>query len=539
MVVHSEIVQQLPSVTKGDVGLYQVSADGTVDATNGFDESIEFSVTDGALEVVPQPGRSAHVQSVVEDAQSEGDGGGWTVLSFVAEHAAQLEPFLTGLFRGEQEKDALRADMDSMFSSSLGLMEEVSIVGEMLPKLASGASEIEVVTMGLEALVVAASIEAALFVRYDEQRDLAELLVHVPAAGETSIELEGDRFFAEGIAWRAIKGGAEALLESAPEGGHLVVRGSPESFASREVIAVPVRYGPSDDKPVTLGAILLIDKRPNAWASAERFGSQDTKLATSVAAMLGSVLGARKVAELGNELRNAHVLHQQILPDGSPRIEGFDLAGNSVSPGAVGGDYYDFLQMPDGRLFCVVADVSGHNLASCLVMVSARAALRLLASTYGDPAAVFDALADTLFGDLSRTELFITAVGAAIEPATKRIEIVNAGHNPTMIYRARTGEIEEIFAEDTILGFLPAPKHEIETQQLNSGDVVLLYTDGVTEAANVEGEFLEEARLRDILKAAAGGTAQEILEGVYRAVEEFADENAEGDDISVVVIKVK
>ena len=144
----------------------------------------------------------------------------------------------------------------------------------------------------------------------------------------------------------------------------------------------------------------------------------------------------------------------------------------------------------------------------------------------------------SLFPDLSRTELFITAVGATIEPGTRALELANAGHNPTMIFRAATAEIEEVFAADTVIGFLPGPKHEVATRNLESGDVVLLYTDGVTEAANVEGEFFEEGRLREILKLAAHRPAAEILESVYAAVDEWADDSVEGDDVSVVVIKV-
>lgn len=524
------IVDQLPQIAKGDVGLYAVDPDGGVTVCVDPGETIRVARTDSGLDAQTDAAdRVAYVTPVP-------GGNGWTVLTFAADEAAGLTPFLDGLFRGQEEKEEIKADMESMYSSSLALMEEVSMVGDMLPKLPTGESEVDVVRMSLEALLVAASVESALFVRYEEQRNLIEVLVHVTADGVVATEF--DELDPDGIACRAIRGGDEALLEDAVEGGSRAELTTPEQLARREVIAVPVRYGGSE-KPVTLGALLLLDKRPNTYSNTDRFGSQDTKLATSVAAMLGSVLGTRKVAELGNEMRNAHVLHQQILPDGSPNFDGFDLAGDSVSPGAVGGDYYDFLQMPDGRMLCVVADVSGHNLASCLVMVSFRAALRLLASTLDAPGAVFDSLAATLFSDLSRTELFITAVCAAIEPGTGRMEICNAGHNPTMIYRARTGEVEEIFAEDTVLGFLPAPEHDVAQAQLEPNDVVLLYTDGVTEAENAAGEFLEEPRLREILKKASGGTAAEILAAVYGAVEDFADGEGDGDDISVLVIKVK
>jgi len=249
------------------------------------------------------------------------------------------------------------------------------------------------------------------------------------------------------------------------------------------------------------------------------------------------VLGTRKVTELGNEMRMAQTLQQQILPEGPPQIGGFDLAGRCTTSGAVGGDYFDFLELPDGRLMVVVADVSGHNLASGMIMVSARTTLRLLASSLGGPAPVFDALASSLFEDLTRTERFITAAAVAIGAGSSRIELVNAGHNPTMIYRAATGEIEEILGADTVLGFLSAPEHEVSVLDLLPGDVALLYTDGVTEAVDAKGEMFEEQRLRAVLADGAKGSADEILESVFRAVTDFADKSEKGDDVSAVVIK--
>ena len=347
----------------------------------------------------------------------------------------------------------------------------------------------------------------------------------------TAIVADGD-----GLVWRAARSTSGAILESVPGGAHLGEPASPESFARKQVIAVPVRYG-TVDKAVTLGVLLMMDKRKNAYSNQTDLGSQETKLAFSVASMLGSVLGTRKVAELGNEMRMAQTLQQQILPESSPHVVGFDLAGRCTTSGAVGGDYFDFLQLPDGRMMVVVADVSGHNLASGMIMVSVRTTLRLLANSLSSPGPVFDALAASLFEDLNRTERFITAAAVAIEPGSRSVDLVNAGHNATMIYRAGTGAIEEVLGADTVLGFLPSPEHEVSTLDLCPGDVALLYTDGVTEATDANDEMFEEQRLRAVLRDAAPGSAAEILESVFRAVAEFADMAEQGDDVSAVVIK--
>jgi sigma-B regulation protein RsbU (phosphoserine phosphatase) len=150
---------------------------------------------------------------------------------------------------------------------------------------------------------------------------------------------------------------------------------------------------------------------------------------------------------------------------------------------------------------------------------------------------VFDALAVALFDDLTQTERFITAAAVTLAERQQQIELVNAGHNPTMIYRAASGQVEEIFGADTVLGFLPEPTHEVVETRLSPGDVLLLYTDGVTEAVDANGEMFEEVRLREVLQQAAAGSAEDILTAVFDAVSHFADKTDKGDDVSAVVVK--
>ncbi len=528
------LLSRLPAITGGVTCFYQLDIEGQVVSSSGLEDSLHCTVQGEELVVTAPAGRQAMaIRSGVDQ--------GWVVVTFADDAAAELLPFLRDLFALLTEKELVELDMESMQSSSLALLEEVSMVGEMLPELPLGDTDHDVAEIGMSALVVASSVDRVIFVRLDEPRGLAEVAAQI-GPGEDGkpqpLPYIHDPFVVEGdnLVWRAARTPGGAILESVPPGGHLGLPGSPESLARNQVIAVPVRYG-TVDKTVTLGVLLLMDKRKNAYSNHTHLGSQETKLASSVASMLGSVLGTRKVTELGNEMRMAQTLQQQILPEGPPQVLGFDLAGRCTTSGAVGGDYYDFLPLPDGRWMVVVADVSGHNLASGMIMVSARTTLRLLAASLHGPAEVFDALAKSLFEDLTQTERFITAAGAAIQAGSSGVELVNAGHNPTMIYRAATGQIEEIPGADTVHGFLPAPAHELSTIDVLPGDVVLLYTDGVTEAVDESGEMFEEERLREVLRNAAAGTAEEILESVFRAVADYADKAEKGDDVSAVVIK--
>ena len=137
----------------------------------------------------------------------------------------------------------------------------------------------------------------------------------------------------------------------------------------------------------------------------------------------------------------AQAIQGQILPRGPATVPGFDLAGDYRTGGEVGGDYFDFLPLADGRTMAVIADVSGHDLASGMIMVSARATLRTLATRCSDPAVLFEMLAAGMHQDLWRTERFLTAAAAVLEPGGKRVEIVMAGDNELLLYRAATGKL--------------------------------------------------------------------------------------------------
>ena len=536
MGVPVELLKSLPAATKGAIGAYLLDQKGRVLVSAGHTEGVEFALSDGALEVEAGPGRRAVVQEVA--------GRDRIVLTFDAAEAGGIEAFLDLLLLTLSEKAQDESDMESMQSSTLALLEEVSMVGEMLPKLPTAQSEEDLVKMCLRAILVAASVDRAMFVRFYEKSGRAYLFMEATAEGGDVVPRpwDGDtgKMIPRGdsLLWRAMGGNGGAILETVPEGGCLGESGSVESLARYQLIAVPVRYG-DGEYSVTLGTLIIMDKRANSYSSSTEFGSQETTLASSVASVLGSALGTRFVTALDQEMQIANALQQQILPDLPPDVQGFEVAGRCENSGAVGGDYYDFLRLPDGRTLVVVADVSGHNLASGMIMVSARTYLHAFTAGLSDPGEVFDELSSSLSGDLMRAERFITAAGIVLAPGSRHIEIVNAGHNPTMIYRAATEEIEEIRGEETVLGLLAAQTHTVLSRELYSGDVVLLYTDGVTEATNSNDEMFLEKRLRQVLRSVAAGSASEVLSSVFGAVEDFVDTNSERDDASAVVIKVR
>jgi hypothetical protein len=438
------------------------------------------------------------------------------------------------------DRERLESDMESMNASSLRLMERVYEMGEALPHLSAGGDEVEIANLGVRACHRAASVQQVVFLAYDAARQWCEVVVHF-----TGAEGAGDgvsalpRFLpaTEGFLREVVDLQEVFALRSVPEGTRLGEAGTVEHLAQRQILGVPVTFG-FGDKRVVIGVLLLIDKRVSSYANDDLLGNEEGQVAYSFASMLGAVLGARKTAELGKELSLAREIQRQILPAGALELGGFDVAAEYRACGAVGGDYFDYVPLADGRHMIVIADVSGHNLASGMMMVSARAMLRTLASVRSEPAQVFDQLAASMYEDLTRTERFLTAAGVALRTGDHSVEYVSAGHNDLLVYRAAADRVEAIASESTILGFLAAPGYESRRIELAPGDCMLLFTDGITEAMDENEDMFGDDRLATVLaQLAPGRSATGIVDGLMHEFDRFRRGRLGLDDVTVVVIR--
>lgn len=519
MSIHSgtnDLLAALPRVFAG-VGVQVLDGDGRAAATFGSIDaaaaSVRAELPSGSL-VAAVPAASAGVQELVG-----------ALLAVLA------------------DRERLEGDMESMNASSLRLLEQVSMYGEALPRLSAGGDDTEIAALGASACQRAACVQQVLFLGYVANKGCLEVLVHLGADGrQVAVDAEElaplhpvEGFLAD------VFGADEGVVLRTVETERLGAPGSPEHLATRQILGVPVTYGAGEQR-VRLGVLLLLDK-VGAFGSAGdapsgRLDNEEGLLAESFAAMLGAVLGARKTAALGKELSMAKAIQRQILPERPVELAGYDIASGYYACGAVGGDYFDYVQMADGRTLVAVADVSGHNLASGMIMVGARAMLRTLASVHHGPSLVFEGLAERMFADLTRTERFLTAAAVALRPGDGAIELVSAGHNDTLVYRADTGLVEAIGSDSTILGFLPNPTYATRALRLQTGDCVLLFTDGITEAIGADDEMYGQDRLVERFAALAREKdAAGIIAGIVAAVDAFRGGQPVGDDVTAVVIR--
>lgn len=455
-----------------------------------------------------------------------------------------VRPLIEALLASVADREHLESDMESMSISSLRMLEQVSMLGETLPRLSAGTDEVEIAELGVQACLRAAGVRRAVFYGFVSSKGVCEVVVtsthdSVPSEERDDPSLLLDQVVAAdtGFLAEVLQLREGVVIRGVPEGRRLGDPGLPEHLASHQVLGVPVTYG-SGDRLVVLGAMVLTDKVDRGYGENPLLGSEEGQVAESFAAMLGSVLGARKTAELGKELSMAQAIQRQILPARPASLSGFDIAADYQACGAVGGDYFDYVVMADGRTMVVVADVSGHNLASGMMMVAARATLRTLASVRSCPVQVFDDLAATMFEDLTRTERFLTAAAVTLRADETSFEYVSAGHNDLMVYRAATDTVDCIESKSTILGFVQEPGYESRRIELGPQDCVLLFTDGITEAMDVDGEMFGDERLAALLaQLAPGRSARGVVDGIVHELACFRGSQESADDVTAVVIR--
>ncbi len=221
----------------------------------------------------------------------------------------------------------------------------------------------------------------------------------------------------------------------------------------------------------------------------------------------------------------------------SLELDGLSGAGMNVLCEDASGDYFDFIPLADGRHAVVIGDVSGHGLRAALVMAQARAFLRAYASTLTSLADVMNRLDASLAQDLS-SGTFMCLVLLFCDPKTGRIQWSNGGSPPPLLRRARDGSIETLPPTGCVLGILPEPGHvEGEVCVLEPGDVLLLYTDGATEARDPSGAMFEEAGLRAFLAEHGELEPTAMLEALREALRVWTGVEALDDDLTLIAIR--
>ena len=242
--------------------------------------------------------------------------------------------------------------------------------------------------------------------------------------------------------------------------------------------------------------------------------------------------------EREKEMQIAKSIQMGLLPTSVPDIRGISLAGICVPARQVGGDYYDWLPRDKEGLDLIIADVSGHDVSSALIMAETRTFILARAREIQGAREMLTALNEFFYEDLGRAELFITMFYLKYNTGTHQLSFASAGHNLPLLWRAGTGKCDRLDAEGLILGIRKKVIFEEEKTSLERGDVLLLYTDGVTEAENSEGDFFGEERLCAVLAEHHELHPRQVIDHVLEQVRLFTGTRNFNDDVSMVIMRV-
>ncbi len=237
---------------------------------------------------------------------------------------------------------------------------------------------------------------------------------------------------------------------------------------------------------------------------------------------------------LEEELEIARRIQSQLLPSSSPVIPGYDLSASTIPSRQVGGDYYDFGLLDDGKLVLVVADVSGKGIPASLLMATLRTAVNSNEDARRSPATMMRRMNTLLFESTSAEE-FATLFYGVVDIKEGTMKYANAGHEfPILISK---GVIHQLGESGIVIGCVDDFPYEESTCEIPSGGTLVLYTDGITDAARVGGENFGEDRLREVLTHNGHGSSQELCSGLLTEVQAFARDGDYQDDLTLVILK--
>lgn len=284
--------------------------------------------------------------------------------------------------------------------------------------------------------------------------------------------------------------------------------------------------------------------------SEEPYSPNDLRLLKSVAAQTGLALENSRLTEvivaeaaqkerINRELEIAREVQERLFPQELPRVEGLDYYGACRPALGVGGDYYDFLELPGSKFGIAIGDISGKGIGASLMMASLQASLRGQAIHFKDDLAGLMTQVNELLYEASTSNRYATFFYSQYDPATHKLSYVNAGHNPPFLMRA-SGEVLRLEDGGAVVGMLPSMLVDYTQGEvdLEAGDLLVGFTDGISEAMNPQDEEWSEEAMLEELKEVREKSSEEILNYIVACADRFANGAKQHDDMTMIIIKV-
>jgi sigma-B regulation protein RsbU (phosphoserine phosphatase) len=306
-----------------------------------------------------------------------------------------------------------------------------------------------------------------------------------------------------------------------------------ERFGSRTLLVMPLMAA---DEPI--GAMLVDDVEATHMFSPRRVRILSGIANQAAVAIENARLQAQEAerVRLGRELELAHEIQRSLLPQSAPQPPGYEIAYRWRSAREVGGDFFDFVSIAPGKVGLMIADVSDKGIPAALYMMFARTLLHAAAISGRNPAAALERANELMISD-STSNTFVTAYYSVLDPESHILTAASAGHNLALYVPCSGAAPQPLTTEGLPLGIVTPAGIGEQQLALAIGDVVVFYTDGVTDALAPDGEMFEEARLATVVVENSHGSAEAIASAVAQAVHDFVRGEAQADDLTLIVLK--
>ncbi len=302
----------------------------------------------------------------------------------------------------------------------------------------------------------------------------------------------------------------------------------------RSVLCVPIRL-----KAKIIGILMVTNKK-----TLEPFNENDLRLLSIIAAQSGQLIRNSQLQQealekkrLEQELAMARKIQFYLLPQKTPEAKTLEIYSYFNPADEVGGDYFDYFPLADDKIGIVMADVSGHGASAALIMTMAKGILHSITHKF-ETADQILAETNTILSSIIPKEMFVTMIFLVFDLKKKILRYSNAGHNPLLFFDSRVKGCQLVELRGSALGLTNLSVYREKEISLNPGNLFVIYTDGVTEAFNEQGEMFEESRLIQAVEEVVSENSRNVIEHVKSQLQEFTAQAPQSDDVAMIAVKI-
>ena len=408
-------------------------------------------------------------------------------------------------------------------------VEELSILNDIATTISSTLSLEQIIDLIVRKCIKHLEVEQGAVMLLDEKAQESAFKTMVRKANSTH-EILPFRLDTQLAGWMITH--KKPLLINDLSSDDRISVGSGDKIPFTSLLSVPLCL-----KGKMIGSLNLFNKR-----SGEGFTDTDKRLLTIIAAQSAHVIENARLSEeekvlqlMQEEMRLAYKIQMDLLPNTAPEVEGYDIVGKSIPAKTVGGDYFDFIEIGNSCMCICLGDVSGKGIPAALLMSNLQATLRGQAPQDRSPQTCIEKSNKLLFKSTD-IDKFATLFYGVLSTETHEFQYCNAGHNYPFLVRS-DGETVRLKVGGLVLGALEDFSFEESTVQFLPGDLLVIFSDGISEATNSNDEMFGEELLERLIIDNRDKTSAEIIEAILKAVGEYADVPSLKDDMTLVAVK--